>query len=62
MFLHRVCHIQAEIKESKDERMVVLQENKKDPRMMMQLQQAIAKLNDLKIEDNRGKVYRFSIN
>ena len=61
MLIHRVCHLQAEIRESKDERLVILHENKQDASMMEQLRFAIAKLNDLKSRDNRGKVYRFSI-
>lgn len=61
MLIHRVGHLQAEIQESKDERKVMLRENKQDAVMMDQLRHAITKLNDLGIEDARGRAYTFSL-
>ena len=61
MLLQSVAHLQAEIIESNTERKVTLRENLQDMPMMEKLRGAIAKLNALKVEDNRGKIYQFAL-
>ena len=53
--LHRIMHLSAEIRQTKEERVIVLHYNKKDPAMMRMLQRAIEKLNALCIQGPHKK-------
>ncbi|MBT6610722.1 MAG: hypothetical protein HOB38_01315, partial [Deltaproteobacteria bacterium] len=58
--IHRVIHLHATIEETKDVRKIILQDNHQDPTMMKNLQNAIKKLNGLKIRGPKGKIMKFS--
>jgi len=61
MFFHRVVQLEAHIEETSDERSITLQNNKQDPVMMASLASAIKKLNNLAIQGNNNKIYRFQM-
>jgi transposase len=61
MLLNRVIHLQGKITENSKIRYIELQYNKKDISMMDKLQEAIQKINCLKIKGNNNKTMFFSL-
>lgn len=59
MLFHRINQLQAQVEITPQARKVTLETNEKDPAMMSKLHDALAKLNDLKIHGDHGRVYQF---
>ena len=57
--IHRIMHLPAEIRQTREERVILLHYNKKDPTMMRMLQRAIEKLNALCIQGPHKKRMTF---
>ena len=57
----RVMHLPATIEETEHTRKITLHENQQDPHMMKQIQNAINKLNTLKIQGPHGKLMTFQL-
>jgi len=61
MLLHRVIHLQGRIIENEDQRKIILQYNKKDPNMMIKLEKALIKINQLNIRGSKNKIMQFAL-
>ena len=59
--VHRVLHLPATIEETKHNRKIMLQANPQDPTIMKKLQHAINKMNELKIQGPRSKIFIFDM-
>ena len=60
--VHRILHLPATVEQTDERRKVTLQFNPQDPSMMKHLQQAIEKLNGLKIQGPHENVMEFFLN
>ena len=59
--MQSVLLLDGDVEETREQRMVVLKRNRKDPVMMERLEAGLAKLNTLSLSTITGKRYRFSL-
>ena len=59
--MQSVLLLDGEVEETREQRMVILKRNRKDPVMMERLEAGLAKLNTLSLSTITGKRYRFSL-